>query len=579
MLLIESGLVAVAVLVAVVYPGAASHFFGKIEQGVIKLARRRGLSVLVVGVTSLSLRLALLPILSVPTPLVHDEFGYLLAADTFAHGRITNPTHPMWTHFETFSILQKPTYQSYAQPAQGLLLAAGQVIAAHPFWGVWLSAGMMCAAICWMLQAWLPAEWALLGAFLAVVRFGVFSYWANSYWGGALAATAGALVVGALPRIKEHQRLCDVLLLATGLGILANSRPYEGLVFSLPVAVALFAWPFGKDHLPFHIWFRRVVMPLCVVLAVTAAGMGYYFWRVTGNPFRLPYQVERETYGVAPYLLWQSSKPQPIYHHKDIQNVYANAEVTLYQVSRTPVGFVYVSAAKAWDAWRFFLGPALTLPVLMASLMGFSWRRIIERTRFLLLASAVSIAGLLLELFFFPHYAAPLTCLILALVLIAMRRLRLWQWHGNPSGLFLTRAIPAICVTMFLLRVSAATLHIPLTRSRAAAWYQAERLTPGRSEILSELQRLPGEQLVIVRYNPHRIPDEEWVYNQADIDSAKIVWARDMSPAENEELIGYYAGRHVWLLEADARPPRLLPYGEADLTDTHPVAQSRKLSR
>src|SRR5207302_10989425 len=200
---------------------------------------RRRMAVMVVGVTALAVHAMALPILHIPSPGFHDEFSYLLMGDTFAHGRVTNPTHPMWMHFETFHVNWKPTYCSKYYPAQGVILAIGQVFFGNPFWGVWLSAGMMCAAICWMLQAWLPAEWALLGAFLAVVRFGVFSYWANSYWGGALAATAGALVVGALPRIKEHQRLRDVLLLATGLGILANSRPYEGLVFSLPVAVSL----------------------------------------------------------------------------------------------------------------------------------------------------------------------------------------------------------------------------------------------------------------------------------------------------------------------------------------------------
>ena len=291
MLLVESICVLAAVIGAFAFPSAGSRWFGILERRFSAFARHRALSVVAVGLLALALRAALLPILPIPEPIVHDEFGYLLAADTFAHGRLTNPTHPMWVHFETFSIIQKPTYQCFAQPTQGLVLALGQVAAGHPFWGVWLSVGLMCAAICWMLQGWLPPRWALLGGLLAIIRYGTFTYWADSYWGGAMGAIGGALLLGALPRIKRAPRVHNALLMGLGLAILATSRPYEGLVLSLPVAIALFMWLGSKQSPALRVTLHSTVLPLCLVLVLLGAGISYYCWRVTGNPLQLPYQA------------------------------------------------------------------------------------------------------------------------------------------------------------------------------------------------------------------------------------------------------------------------------------------------
>ena len=560
---IEICLAAIAVALAYIAPNLGARWFERVQYLSLQLAGHRNLAVVTVGLAALAARLAVLPILPIPQPAAHDEFSHLLIADTFAHGRLTNPTHPMWVHFETFHVNQQPTYASMYFPAQGAFLAIGQVVFGHPFWGVWLSVGLMCAAICWMLQGWMPAGWALLGGFLAVARLATFSYWTNTYYGGAVAVLGGALVLGALPRIKRQQRVRDALLMGLGLALLANTRPYESLFFCLPIAAVLLIWMFGRSAPPLLLSLRRVLLPLSLVLAIAVGAMGYYFWRVTGSPIRIPYQVNISAYHLV-YFPWQKLQPAALYRHAVMKQFYQGPPVldSYGQVHRHPLLWILL---KPLPLVIFFLGPVLLLPVLAwiairprRSLMKTTSRN----TRFLLLVCGCTMIGLTLPIYLpMAHYAAPMTAAVYALVLQSMRYVRLWKWDGKPSGLFLVRAVPVICLGLLPVRAAASALHIPVPVTIIHTWYSEDPHNIQRARVINRLEREPGQHLVFVRYEPEHEIFLDWVYNSADIDSAKVVWARDMGAGGNRELIEYFKARRVWLVEPDETPLRLAPYG------------------
>src|SRR5216684_2015122 len=331
-------------LIALLFPNLANRFFRRVEESFSRFAQRKGLAIIVLFFSVIALRLAALPVLPVPVPGVHDEFSYLLMADTFAHGRLANPSHPLWISFETFHVNWLPQYASMYPPAQGFALALAQLLG-HPWIGVLLSGAAMCAAILWMLQSWFPARWAFLGAVLAALKFGIASYWMNSYWGGATAAIGGALVLGALPRIAKHSKIPDAILLGLGVAILANSRPYEGFLFCVPAA-AWFFWLLAvrtKSQQPLRARLRNVLAPLGLVLVLTAAFMGYYNWRLTGNPLLLPHVLNERTYHYRLFL-WDHHKPEVRYRNQQFEDYYNGWERENY--GNTWADIVRVSEEK-----------------------------------------------------------------------------------------------------------------------------------------------------------------------------------------------------------------------------------------
>jgi hypothetical protein len=211
---------------------------------------------------------------------------------------------------------------------------------------------------------------------------------------------------------------------------------------------------------------------------------------------------------------------------------------------------------------------------------------------------AISTAVLLLVVGFvskwwFPHYSAPVAGLLWFLQLDGLRRL--WHWrsetvaapvappnrgrrrsvngpkpgNGFRLGIGLRNLVvlfPIICALSLAGRVIERKNSIgPL--DELPDWGTLIDIKGDwsitRTTVQAWLGKQAGPQLVFVQYGSDHSFAAEWVYNEPDLEQAKIVWAHDMGAEHNRLLLQQMPERTPWLLQADLPNPVLSAYKEA----------------
>jgi len=529
---------AAAIVAAVFRPSTGESYFHRLEGLAWRWARHRTLTWLSLGLLVLLVRGALLPLWPIPKPVIYDEFSYILQADTFAHGRLTNPTHKLWPFFESAYVLQHPTYASKYPPAQSLAMAAGQVLFGDPWFGVWLSCGAMAAALVWAMQGWLHSGWALLGGLLAL-PLAIDSYWMNSYWGGAVSAIGGALLLGGYVRVVKRRQLRYAVAMGIGIAILANTRPYEGLVCSLPVAIVFL---FSRQR-----W--RAAALIAAVLIPAFAATGYYNRTVTGSALQLPFTEYARQYVQIPLFNFLPLQPAKIHRTPVTYDLHQNWEREQWAKARTwqliPIRLEDWKGVASTVLGSFLIG----LPIV--AFLPNLWRD--RRIRLPLMCVMAALAGSLIEVRYYQHYAGPVTTALLIVAVQTFRHLRHWKPGGQPVGRFLSRALP-------VLAIASAVAAQGLVILRQEPPENSQPRNARRDELARLLQDQDGQHVILVRYTGSQSPHEEWVYNTADIDAQDVIWAHDLGSAENAPLLEYYKDRKIWLLQPDINFLRLDPY-------------------
>jgi hypothetical protein len=501
-------------------------------------------------------RLTFLKHIGFPEPESFDEFSYLLGADTFAHGRLTNPPHPMAKFFESPHEIFHPTYASKYPPGQAMFLALGQRLFGRPFYGVLIGNALMLFTFCLMLYAWVSPPWAIAVSAMFGCVLSPEMYWTNTYSGGSVAAIGGALILLGVGIYRKRAGLIAGAVFAAGAILLFWTRPFEGGVFVLLVLIV-----FARE-----LWRQRslsaFVTALCL-LAIGASWSCYYNRAVTGNPFLLPYILHVRQYDVAPLFWFMPLRPQPTYSSSRMEVMHGinSWEVSIYK-DKLP-GWRRIPGE--WEKVVRSLEISLRIALLLTLLFGVAWRDLRYR-------SAAIIAGLFclilsFETFHFEHYTAPAWAAFALMIAVWAEHSWSFNIRKEPVGIVIVCVVLALPIYFARPRLFVLLQRVIGTQSNdTQSEVSPDEMFGLNAPLIEQLSHLKQKQLVIVRYpSPDWIDAGEWVFNSADIDSQRVVLAHDLGPEQDRALLNYYPDRVALLLTFDAvtRRHQIQPYLDA----------------
>ena len=334
--------------------------------------------------------------------------------------------------------------------------------------------------------------------------------------------------------IARGGRARDGAALGIGLGLQLLTRPFEFGVMLLCAAGYL------AINRQWRIPWRAAALAFLPALAL----MALQNHAVTGSWTTLPYQLSRYQYGVPTTFTFQ---PNPVPHR-----------------ALTPAQQLdYQAQSAVHDGpgfWRAAGRPHRILPLLFSG-AALSGAAIVPAS---LEGAQVSVGGrdaafvrdrgqLLSLLLSALHCRAGLSFLLTAIA--AMERLSAW----SP---FAARLIVLLCAAHFIFWYGIHAMrddNVRLAMARYETWDLSQSRRPGRPHRYRRAARAdPGEatdfRALLARSTAFRNGCTTTPISTRNA----YVWALDLGADEDRKLMQYYPDRRVWVLIADAKPPRLV---------------------